>query len=83
MIFCLKAQAFDDTTHGLRTLNEAFFHRNPKFWAWIEKFIYSEKAANFCKISAVDLSYVVMVKSTMENFVTFSEHMTFAKPSKT
>ena len=30
MIFCLKAQAFDDTTHGLRTLNEDFFHRNPK-----------------------------------------------------
>jgi hypothetical protein len=30
------------------------------------KFIYSEKATNFCKISAVDSSYVVTVKSTME-----------------
>ena len=42
------------------------------------KFIYSEKATIFCKISTVDLSYVVMVKSTVEisqNFVTFSEYM--------
>ena len=30
------------------------------------KFIYSEKATNFCEISTVDLSYVVMVKSTVE-----------------
>ena len=30
------------------------------------KFIYSEKASNFCKISIVDLSYVVTVKSTVE-----------------
>ena len=30
------------------------------------KFIYSEKATHFCKISTVDLSYVVTVKSTME-----------------
>ena len=36
------------------------------------KFMYSEKATNFCKISTVDLSYVVKVKSTVEilpNFV--------------
>ena len=36
------------------------------------KFIYSEKAKKFCEISAVDLSYVVAVKSTVEilqNFV--------------
>ena len=42
------------------------------------KFIYSEKAANFCKISTVDLSYVVTVKSTVEisqNFVAFSGYM--------
>ena len=40
------------------------------------KFIYSEKATNFCEISTVDLSYVVTVKSTVEisqNFVDFSE----------
>ena len=44
------------------------------------KFIYSEKAANFCKISTVDLSYVVTVKSTAEikqKFVAFSEFMNF------
>ena len=44
------------------------------------KFIYSEKATNFCEISNVDLSYVVTVKSTVEisqNFVAFSEYMNF------
>jgi hypothetical protein len=44
------------------------------------KFIYSEKATKFCEISNVDLSYVVMVKSTVENsqnFVAFSEKMNF------
>ena len=30
------------------------------------KFIYSEKATNFCEIFTVDLSYVVTVKSTVE-----------------
>ena len=30
------------------------------------KFIYSEKATNFCEISTVDLTYVVTVKSTKE-----------------
>ena len=46
------------------------------------KFIYSEKATNFCEISTVDLSYVVTVKSTVEisqNFVAFSEYMNFIK----
>ena len=46
------------------------------------KFIYSEKAANFCKISTVDLSYVVTVKSTVEisqNFVAFSGYIYFKK----
>ena len=44
------------------------------------KFIYSEKAIDFCKISTVDLSYVVTVKSTVEilqNFVAYSEYMNF------
>ena len=44
------------------------------------KFIYSEKATNFCEISTVDLSYVVTVKSTVEisqSFVAFSEYMNF------
>ena len=49
------------------------------------KFIYSEKATNFCEISTVDLSYVVTVKSTVEisqNFVAFSEYMNFNVKSK-
>ena len=44
------------------------------------KFIYSEKATNFCEISTVDLSYVVTVKSTVEisqNYVAFSEYINF------
>ena len=44
------------------------------------KFIYSEKATKFCKISTIDFSYVVTVKSTIEisqNFVAFSEYMNF------
>ena len=42
------------------------------------KFIYSEKATKFCEISAVDLSYVVMVKSMVDisqNFVVPSEYI--------
>ena len=44
------------------------------------KFIYSKKATKFGKISTLDLSYVVTVKSTVEilkNFVVFSEYMNF------
>ena len=44
------------------------------------KFIYSEKATNFYEISTVDLSYVVMVKSTVkisQNCVAFSEYINF------
>ena len=44
------------------------------------KFIYSEKATKFCKISTLLLSYVVPIKSKVEisqNFVTFSEYMNF------
>ena len=46
------------------------------------KFIYSEKATKCCKISPVDLSYVVPVKSTVEisqNFVAFSKYMNFRR----
>ena len=45
------------------------------------KFIYSEKATKFCKISNLDLSYVVTVKCKVEisqNFVAFSEYMNFS-----
>ena len=44
------------------------------------KFIYSEKATKFCKISTSLLSYVVPVKSKVEisqNVVAFSECMNF------
>ena len=46
------------------------------------KFIYSEKATKFCKISTLNLSYVLTVKSTVEilqNFEAFSEYMNFNK----
>ena len=46
----------------------------------IIKLIYLEKTTKFCKISTVDLSYVVPVKSMVEisqNFVAFSEYMNF------
>ena len=49
---------------------------------YVPMFKYSEKATKFCKISTVDLSYVVPVKSTVEisqNFVAFSEYMNFKK----
>ena len=49
----------------------------------ILRLIYSEKATKFCKIFTVDLSYVVMVKSTVEilqNFVAFSEYINFTNP---
>ena len=42
------------------------------------KFIYSEKATKFCKISTLILSYVVPVKSKvkiLQNYVAFSEYM--------
>ena len=44
------------------------------------KFIYSEKATKFCKISTLLLSFMVTVKSKVEilqNFVAFSEYMNF------
>ena len=44
------------------------------------KFIQSEKATKFCKISTLLLSYVVPVKSKVEisqNFVAFSKYMNF------
>ena len=49
------------------------------------KFIYSEKATNFCEISTLLLSYVVPVKSKVEishNSVVFSEYMNFTDKEK-
>ena len=49
---------------------------------YVLKFIYSEKATKFCKISTLILSYVVPVKSKVEisqNFVAFSEYMNFKR----
>ena len=55
-------------------------------WLWLYifliKFIHSEKATKVCKISAVDLSYVITFKSTVkisQNCVVFSEYMNFNK----
>ena len=47
------------------------------------KFIYSEKATQFCEIYILDLSYIAMVKSTVEilqTFVAFSEYMNSTNP---
>ena len=44
------------------------------------KFIYSEKATQFCEISTLLLTVCTVVKSKMEisqNFVAFSEYMNF------
>ena len=46
----------------------------------VVKFIYSEKATNFCDISTADLSCLVTLKSTVEisqKFVAFSKCMNF------
>ena len=54
--------------------------KQTKVVSTVLKFIYSEKATIFFEISTVDLSYVVMVKSTVDisqNFVAFSEYTTF------
>ena len=56
------------------------FTLSNSLWTLYVKFIFSEKATNFCEISTVDLCYVVTVKSTMEisqNFVAFSEYINF------
>ena len=52
------------------------------YTANVLKFIYSEMATKFCKISIVDLSYVLTVKSMVDisqNFVAFSEYMNFTR----
>ena len=52
----------------------------------LSKFIYFEKSRKICKISIVDLSYVVQVKCMVEisqYFSAFSEYMNFTKPMKT
>ena len=65
-----------------RALKSIFSHLvlYKKGASWKVKFIYSEMATHFCEISTVDLSYVVMVKSTvdiLQKCVAFSEYMNF------
>ena len=55
-----------------------FFRENVDFL----KFIYSEKATKFCKMSILILTMCTAVKSKVEilqNFVAFSEYMNFEK----
>ena len=66
----------------LLTVKFRYFEKATKISRNVQilKFIYSKKATKFCKISTLDLSYVVTVKSTVEisqNFVAFSEYMNF------
>ena len=84
---CFVKQSSSSTikknTEGLS--NHNFYHSNflPNsvfLWDSLLKFIYSEKATIFCKISTADLSYVVTVKSKvdiLQKFVAFSEYMNF------
>ena len=61
-------------------LSAIFFPSFLSYLFRILKLIYSEKATNFGKVSTVDLSYLVMVKSRIEisqNFLAFSEYMNF------
>ena len=56
----------------------------PKLCPYL-KFIYSEKATQFCKIFTFLLSYVVPVKCKVkisQNFVAFSEYMNFKANEK-
>ena len=60
--------------------NDGWIDKESKISVDIVKFFYSVKATNFCKISTVNLSYVVTVTSTMEisqNVLAFLEHMNF------
>ena len=62
-------------SYKLRKKNETLWNKTMHL-----KFIYSEKATKFCKISTLLLSYVVPVKSKVEilqHFVAFSEYMNF------
>ena len=74
-------ESMDRIEHHLENMNVQFFssflagHFGPSFKPGL-KFIYSEKATNFCEISTKDLSYVVSYVVLVEfsqNFVTFSE----------
>ena len=69
----LRSFLFRDDFTRFRT----FSSHSPNFHV---KFIYSQKATKFCKISTLLLTYVVPVKSKVEisqNFVAFSEYMNF------
>ena len=55
---------------------------SPLYYYYITavKFIYSEMATKFCKISTLDLTVCTVVKSKVEilqTFVAFSEYMNF------
>ena len=64
----------------IMTLLSTLIEENPT----LVKFIYSEKAARFCKIFTLLLSYGVPVKSKvkiLQNCVAFSENMNFISHS--
>ena len=61
-------------------MNKALRSETYEQWADSIKSIFSEKATKFCDISAVDLSYVLMVKSMVEilqNSLAFPEYKSF------
>ena len=73
-----QIEGLTDADYNL--ISARIFEFDDKRVSTIVKFIYSEKATNFCEISIVDLSFVVTVKSTMEilqNFVAISVYINF------
>ena len=82
-----KEVKYRDTLMKAKGLNFANFSQINICKAQVSNkvnFIYFEKATKFYEISTVDSSCVVMVKSKVEisqNFVAFSEYMTFTDDS--
>ena len=67
---------------SLATLNFLRISFTKVFRLHAKKFIHSERAAKFCEIFTLLLSYVVPVKSKAkisQNCVAFSEYMNFTK----
>ena len=51
----------DDRSHGLRTLNEAFFHWNPELLAWDDKFwgIFDKLSASILLVSPLSMFSII------------------------
>ena len=76
----LLATSYNTSHSSFKTTN--FFSEHKGIQRGLLKFIYSEKATNFCKIFTILLTACTVVKSKgkiLQNFVAFSEYMNFNK----